>query len=204
MTALLLVAALALGLATGQGLFLGVLAVYLAITFAYSLSLKRKLIIDVLALAGLYTIRIVAGGVAAGLVLSPWLLGFSMFLFLGLAAVKRQAELTDQMATSRESSGRAYMIEDLPILRALAVSAGIAAVLVLSLYISSDDVVVLYASPAVLWLLCPLVLYWMLHMIMSTHRGHMTDDPIVFAATDRTSQATTLCAIGIVVAATFL
>lgn len=204
MTALLLVAALALGLATGQGLFLGVLAVYLAITFAYSLSLKRKLIIDVLALAGLYTIRIVAGGVAAGLVLSPWLLGFSMFLFLGLAAVKRQAELTDQMATSRESSGRAYMIEDLPILRALAVSAGMAAVLVLSLYISSDDVVVLYASPAVLWLLCPLVLYWMLHMIMSTHRGHMTDDPIVFAATDRTSQATTLCAIGIVVAATFL
>jgi 4-hydroxybenzoate polyprenyltransferase len=200
----LLVLALILGLLTGSALFLGALAVYLAATFAYSLTLKRRLIVDVLTLAGLYTIRIVAGGVAAGLVLSPWLLGFSMFLFLGLAAVKRQAELTDQMLTGRESVGRAYRVEDLPVLMALALSSGIAAVLVLALYIASDDVQVLYDKPQVLWLLCPIVLYWILRMVMSTHRGHMTDDPIVFAATDRISQATVALAAGVVILATVL
>ncbi|ABD57169.1 UbiA family prenyltransferase [Jannaschia sp. CCS1] len=200
----LLCMAAILGMATGQVAFPGVLAVYLTFTFAYSLALKRKLIIDVLTLAGLYTVRIVAGGVAGDLLLSQWLLGFSMFLFLGLAAVKRQAELTDQLATGRESLGRAYEVDDLPILRALAVSASMAAVLVLSLYISSDDVIVLYSSPLFLWLLCPLVLYWVLRMVMATHRGKMTDDPIVFAATDRISQLIIGFAVVIVAAATFL
>jgi 4-hydroxybenzoate polyprenyltransferase len=202
--AVLLLVALALGLLTGSASFLGALAVYLLMTFAYSLFLKRKLLVDVLTLAGLYTIRIVAGGAAAGLILSPWLLGFSMFLFLGLAAVKRQAELTDQMQTGRESSGRAYRVEDLPLLMALALSSGIAAVLVLALYIASDDVQVLYDRPQVLWLLCPIMLYWILRMVMSTHRGYMTDDPIVFAAIDRISQATLALAAGVVILATVL
>jgi 4-hydroxybenzoate polyprenyltransferase len=200
----LLGAALLLGLLSGSAMFLGVLAIYLAATFAYSLTLKRRLIVDVLTLAGLYTIRIVAGGVVAGLTLSPWLLGFSMFLFLGLATVKRQAEMTDQMQTGRESSGRAYRVEDLPFLLALALSSGIAAVLILALYIASDDVQVLYDRPEVLWLLCPILLYWVLRMVMQTHRGHMTDDPIVFAATDRISQATVALAAGVVVLATLL
>jgi 4-hydroxybenzoate polyprenyltransferase len=127
-----------------------------------------------------------------------------MFLFLGLAAVKRQAELTDQMQTGRESSGRAYRVEDLPLLMALALSSGIAAVLVLALYIASDDVQVLYDRPQVLWLLCPIMLYWILRMVMSTHRGYMTDDPIVFAAIDRISQATLALAAGVVILATVL
>ncbi len=191
----LLGASFAFGLLSGSPMFAGVLAIYLAATLAYSLMLKHRLIIDVLALAGLYTIRIVAGGAIAGLTLSPWLLGFSMFLFLGLAAVKRQAELIDQLKTRQESSGRAYKVEDLPLLLALALSSGIAAVLVLSLYIASDDVQVLYGQPQILWLLCPIVLYWILRIVMSTHRGNMTDDPIVFAATDRTSQATIVLAM---------
>lgn len=183
----LLLAAVILGALTGNPLFLGVLATYLVLTFAYSLWLKRKLLVDVLTLAGLYTIRIVAGGAAASVVLSPWMLGFSMFLFLGLAAVKRQAELTDQMKTGRESSGRAYMVEDLPILRGIGLSAAHATVLVMALYISSDAVQSLYGRPEILWLVCPLLLYWLLRMVMMTHRGHMTDDPIVFAARDRIS-----------------
>ncbi len=195
--------ALLLGLMTGNPAFLGVLAIYLAITFAYSLSLKRKLLVDVLTLAALYTIRIVAGGVATALVLSPWLLGFSMFLFLSLAAVKRQAELMDQLVTGRESSGRAYQVEDLPILRSLALSSGTAAILVLALYIASDDVQVLYGWPEVLWLVCPIILYWNLRMVMIAHRGHMTDDPIVFAAKDRISQLTIVLAVLTVFAATF-
>ena len=183
----LLVGAALLGALTGNPLFLATLGLYLAATFAYSLWLKRKLLVDVLTLAGLYTVRIVAGGAAAGILLSPWLLGFSMFLFLALAAVKRQAELMDQMVTGRGSSGRAYMVEDLPILRGMALASGHAAVMVMALYISSDAVQALYARPAVLWLVCPLLLYWILRMVMTTHRGRMTDDPIVFAARDRIS-----------------
>lgn len=183
----LLLAGLIFGLLVGSPAFLAVLLVYLTATFAYSLWLKRKLIVDVITLAGLYTIRILAGGAAAALVLSPWILGFGMFLFLALAAVKRQAELTDQVTTGRASAGRAYQPEDLPVLRGLAMSAGNAAILVLALYISSDAVQALYARPEVLWLICPILLYWVVRMVMQTHRGMMTDDPIVYAASDRTS-----------------
>ena len=202
MAAGLLLVALILGLLTGNAVFILVLGAYLVATFAYSLSLKRKLLVDVLALAGLYTIRIVAGGAAASVTLSPWMLGFSMFLFLALAAVKRQAELTDQMKTGRSSSGRAYEVEDLPILRGMGISAGNAAVLVLALYISSDDVQALYARPEARWLICPMLLYWVLRMVMATHRGYMTDDPIVYAATDRTSQAVVLASVLVAVFAT--
>jgi 4-hydroxybenzoate polyprenyltransferase/phosphoserine phosphatase len=201
MTGGLLLAALVLGLFTGNPLFIGTLAVYLAATFAYSLWLKRKLIVDVLTLAGLYTIRIVAGGAAAGIVLSPWLLGFSMFLFLALAAVKRQAELMDQIKTGRESSGRAYLVDDLPVLRSVALSSGHAAVLVMALYISSDAVQPLYARPELLWLVCPLLLYWLLRMVMMTHRGYMTDDPIVFAARDRISLLVIVATVVVILAA---
>lgn len=187
MAIVLICAALLFGLATGNPGFLAVLGAYFAATFVYSLWLKRKLIIDVLMLGGLYTVRIVAGGAAAGINLSPWMLGFSMFLFLALAAVKRQAELMDQVETGRTSSGRAYEVDDLPILRGITLSSGQASVLVLALYISSEDVRALYAFPSLLWLICPLLLYWLLRMVMKTHRGQMTDDPIVFAATDRIS-----------------
>ncbi len=183
----LLLAAILVAVIFTPPAFLAVLLVYYLATFLYSLWLKRKLIVDVLTLAGLYTLRIIAGAAATGVLLSPWMLGFSMFLFLALAAVKRQAELTDQMVTGRSSSGRAYEVEDLPVLRGVALSAGHAAVLVLALYISSDDVRGLYAFPSLLWLVCPLLLYWVLRMVMKTHRGQMTDDPIVFAATDRVS-----------------
>lgn len=175
------------GLLVGRPAFLLVLAVYFAATFAYSLWLKRKLVVDVITLAGLYTLRVIAGGAAAAVVLSPWMLGFAMFLFLALAAVKRQAELTDQIATGRGSAGRAYEPEDLPILRSLALSAGNAAVLVLALYISSDAVQTLYNRPEVLWLICPILLYWVVRVVMKAHRGLMTDDPIVFAVSDPVS-----------------
>ena len=186
----LLVFAFAVAFMISSPAFVITLAIYLAATFAYSLWLKRKLLIDVLMLASLYTVRLIAGGTVVALVLSPWLLGFSMFIFLALAAVKRQAELMDQLATGRASSGRAYEVDDLPILRALAMSSATASILVLALYIASPDVQPHYNIPEMLWLLCPLVLYWVMRMIMMAHRGSMTDDPIVFAATDRTSQVT--------------
>lgn len=197
----LLLSAIVLTALTANPAVFAILGLYFIATLAYSAWLKRKLILDILLLAGLYTIRIVAGGAAAEVVLSPWLLGFSMFIFLALAAVKRQAELADQIKTERSSSGRAYEVEDLPIIRAIAIGAGQAAILVLALYLTSDAVSALYDTPMLLWGIVPLLLYWVLRMIMKTHRGLMDDDPIVYAATDRVSLLIMIACICIVVAA---
>jgi len=198
----LLLGAVAVALGFAPLLFLGVLALYYAVTFAYSFWLKRRLIIDVITLAGLYTIRIVAGAAACAIVLSPWMLGFSMFLFLALAAVKRQAELVDMIAEGKdERAGRGYVPDDLPVIRAMALAAGYAAVLVFALYISSEEVTALYSRPEALWLVCPLLLYWISRMVMVTHRGRMTDDPIVYAATDKVSLALVVAGAAIFVGA---
>jgi hypothetical protein len=130
------------------------------------------------------------------------MLGFSMFVFLALAAVKRQAELTDMVLAGDESRvGRGYVPDDLPVIRSMAMSAGYSAVLVLALYISSEDVRVLYSMPEALWLLCPILLYWITRMVMNTHRGRMTDDPIVYAATDKVSLSCILASGLVVIAA---
>jgi 4-hydroxybenzoate polyprenyltransferase/phosphoserine phosphatase len=198
----LVLAAIAIAALFTPPAFLGALALYYLVTFAYSLTLKRRLIVDVCTLAGLYTMRLVAGAAATSVALSPWLLAFSMFLFLALAAIKRQAELADQLkAGGTGASGRAYMIEDLPVMRGIALSAGYSAILVLALYISSDAVVGLYSRPDVLWAICPLLLYWVSRIVMITHRGWMDDDPIVYAARDRNSIVVAAIAGAIVLAA---
>lgn len=180
--------------------FLVALVAYYAVTFAYSFWLKRKALVDVMTLAGLYTARIIAGAAATALPLSPWMLGFSMFLFLALAAVKRQAELAQQ-AEGRKTAGRGYETSDLPLLREMAIASGFAAVLVFALYISSEDVLRLYSRPEALWLICPLLLYWIGRMVLMTHRGFMDDDPIVFAARDWPSRLTVLMSVAIVIGA---
>lgn len=162
---------------------------YFVLTTAYSFVLKRKLVIDICTLAGLYTIRILAGGVAAGLVISPWLLAFSIFLFLGLAAIKRQAELISDMAEGRTgASGRAYVTSDLPVVAGMALSSGYVAVLVLALYINSEATTGLYSHPFWLWGICGVVLFWISRAVMFAHRGWMDDDPVVFALKDRVSR----------------
>ncbi len=179
--------------------FLGVMVVYYVLTTAYSFSLKRRLIIDICTLAGLYTLRIIAGGVATETTLSVWLLAFSTFFFFSLAAVKRQAELVSNAASGAEkAAGRGYETSDLPFVANMAVSAGYVSVLVLALYVNSDAVQQLYTNAAPLWGICFVLLYWVSRMVMITHRGWMHDDPVVFATTDRVSL---LCAILIMVLA---
>lgn len=177
--------------------FAAVLACYYLLTTAYSLSLKRRVIIDICVLAGLYTARVIAGGVATGIPLSVWLLTFSVFIFLALAAVKRQAELVDSARRGRlTASGRGYTVDDLPIIPMIAIGAGYAAVLVLMLYVNSPEVRALYALPEALWGVCAIILYWITRMVMVAHRGHMHDDPIVYAVKDRVS----LLCLGLILA----
>lgn len=187
--ALLLAAgALVLSMATLSAAFVALLVLYLAITTAYSLYLKRILLVDVLILAGLYSMRLFAGAVATDIPLSPWLLAFSTFLFFSLALVKRYAELIYLESQEGDPDfGRAYETGDKELLRGLGTASGVAAVLVMALYVNSGLVVELYSRPALLWFVCPPLLYWIARMWLIAHRGTMHDDPIVFTIRDPAS-----------------
>ena len=190
--------ALAFWLSAAAGLW--VLA-YLAVTCAYSLSLKRKIFIDVTTLAMLYAVRVLAGAAAVSVVLSPWLLAFFLFLFLALAIVKRQGELRGSGRSA--SGGRAYLAEDVPVMAALGAASGFASVVILTLYIQSPETGERYARPEFLWLICPLLLYWLGRMALLAGRAGGggggggggppdNDDPLVFTLRDRTSWLTGL------------
>jgi 4-hydroxybenzoate polyprenyltransferase len=183
--------------------FLLVFATYYVLTSAYSLVLKGVVIVDALVLAGLYTLRVIAGAAAVTVPLSFWLLLFSVFLFLSLAFVKRFAELDALRRQQRlKAAGRGYVVDDLPILQSLGTAAGYLSVLVLALYINSPDIQALYHRPKVIWMLCVLMLYWVSRVWMTAQRGQMHDDPVVFALKDRTSLGIALLAALTVMVAT--
>lgn len=170
-------------------LFLAVLAIYLVSTTAYSFSLKRMLLVDVLTLAGLYTLRILAGAAATGTNVSFWLLAFAIFFFLSLALVKRHVELVDtELEHGTRIAGRGYRPEDLSIIAQGGVSSAFAAALVLALYIHSDSVRELYAYPWMVWPLAPIVLYLTLRIWVLAGRHELHDDPVVFLVRDWRSQ----------------
>ena len=182
--------AAAFWLSAGAGLCV---LLYLAVTLAYSLSLKRKVFLDVITLAGLYALRVLAGGVAVSVPLSPWFLAFFMFAFLALAVVKRQSELRGLRESGRPAvGGRAYLADDLPVMAALGAAGGFASVVVFALYVQSPEVSERYARPEFLWLICPLLVYWLGRMTLLAHRGAVDADPVVFAMRDRTSWLTGL------------
>lgn len=185
---LLISASLALGALVGGG-FLRWLLFYFVLTCAYSLGLKRVILLDCITLAMLYTLRIVAGAAALSIPLSFWLLAFAAFLFLSLAFVKRYAELQAQALTGRHKvHGRGYLTSDEPLVLNLGVTAGYAAALVLALYLNSNNVLVLYALPEAIWGAVPVLIFWIGWIWMRAHRGEMHDDPLVFAMKDRASQ----------------
>ncbi|MGH9967883.1 MAG: UbiA family prenyltransferase [Pyrinomonadaceae bacterium] len=179
------------------------LVLYLALTTAYSVHLKRMLIVDVLLLAALYTLRVLSGGFAAAIPVSPWLLAFSMFLFLSLAFVKRYAELRDVATESRaETSRRNYSTLDADVLKTFGSVSGYLSVLVLVLYINSKEVVALYHRPTVLWLIGPCLLYWITRVWLLAHRGEMDEDPILFTVKDPASYVVGVVVAVVIIAAT--
>ena len=180
----LLVGSVAVGAAVG-GAFLAWLAGYFLLTCAYSLFLKRMVLLDCLTLAVLYTLRIVAGGAATGTPLTFWMLAFSFFLFLSLAFVKRYAELDAQPQEADGAvHGRGYYKADASFVQVLGLSSGYAAVLVLALYLNSATVVRLYPTPQYVWVVVPVLLFWISWTWFKAHRGEMHDDPLVFAVKD--------------------
>lgn len=169
--------------------FVAALGGYYLLTVAYSISLKRLIVIDVIALAMLYTLRIVAGTYAFGVFLTFWMLAFSMFIFLSLALVKRYAELREARRRGSEAiaRGRGYYPGDLEMISSLGASSGYLSVMVLALYTQDQATFALYRYPHLIWLACPLLLFWISRIWLLTHRGLMHEDPVVFAIKDRVS-----------------
>ena len=166
-------------------LFFLVLVGYLALTTGYSFYLKQFVLVDVIVLAQLYTMRLYGGGAATGVVPSHWLLTFSLFLFLSLALVKRFTELRlMSQAEGKELHGRGYWVTDAEHIASIGSASGLLAVLVLALYISSKEVLLLYSHSELLWLICPVMLYWISRVWMLAYRNRMDDDPVVFAVRD--------------------
>lgn len=198
---LVVAAGLALFLPT---VFIGLLGIYVLTAFLYSLKLKTIPLIDVLVLSGLYTLRLFAGGEAAGIPISFWLLAFSMFIFFSLAIIKRYSELAPltEGKGAQKIAGRGYQVTDLETLRVFGTCSGYLSVLVLALYIHSDQVNTLYRYPYVLWALCPLILYWISRAWLLAGRGEMNEDPLLFALRDRHSLLVGLLAMVFVLLAT--
>lgn len=179
------------------------LAVYYVLSLSYSFKLKQIVMLDVLLLATLYTLRIIAGAAASATQLSFWLLAFSMFLFLSLAMLKRYTELRGAREGNRDGAhGRGYGVEDLALVQSLGGASGYLSVLVLALYIHSTASDFLYRHPQLLWLLCPVMLYWISRVWIIAHRGDMHDDPVIFAITDRASRVLLVISALIIVGAT--
>lgn len=173
---------------SGPYRFLEWLGLYTVTTLFYSFFLKRKLLLDVFVLSGLYTVRILAGSAATAVPMSPWLAGFSVFFFLSLAFVKRFSELEGLRESGKAvSNGRGYLVSDLEQLRALGTGSAYAAVVVTTLYISNPDTTRLYHHVARLWLVVPVLLLWLSQVWMLASRGEMHDDPVVWACTDKRS-----------------
>lgn len=189
-------AALLLATATVISVFVGLrfsiaLTIYVILTSAYSWLLKRFVVADVLTIACLFTLRILAGAVAIGVAVSSWLLAFSAFIFFGLALVKRCAELVSLDDAGFDSaSGRNYHVGDLKVLWPMGVGASLCSVVVFGLFISSPDTAARYATPQLAWLAAVALLYWLTRLWIKTARGEMHDDPLVFAMRDRNSLAT--------------
>jgi 4-hydroxybenzoate polyprenyltransferase len=164
------------------------LLLYLATTLAYSSYLKRIELVDVLVLAGLYTLRLQAGGAATHTPISHWLAGFSIFLFLSLAFVKRFAELQNLRASgSSPKNGRGYLVADLDQLRSFGTASAFASVVVFANYISGREVMLLYHQARFLWLIVPLIVLWICRVWLLASRGELNEDPVIFALRDRTS-----------------
>jgi 4-hydroxybenzoate polyprenyltransferase/phosphoserine phosphatase len=169
--------------------FFSLMLIYFILTSLYSIVLKKIIILDICILGILYTLRIVGGGFATEIQISVWLFAFSIFLFLSLAAVKRQSELVGLKKRKKiKILGRNYQVRDLPIISMTAISAGFISVLIAGLYINTPDMLVLYSKPWTLGAASVVLLFWLMNIISASSRGVVDDDPIIYAIKDNTSR----------------
>jgi len=201
---LLLVASLGIIIFIGSTNFAVVVGAYLLLTITYSLYLKHMVVADIITLSLLYTLRVVAGAFILSIDLSVWLLSFSILIFLSLATIKRISELKALSLSQEEIKVREYLFNDIIILETLSLVSGYISVVVLIFHFSIEATQVLYSQYEILWLICPIILYWLTRAILITHRGEMHQDPIIFALKDKISLYIAISIVFIVLLAKFL
>lgn len=180
------------------------LAVYLILNLGYSFIFKNKLLLDILLLAGFYTLRIYAGSIVSEAPVSRWFLAFSSFFFLGLACLKRFVEIKKMKHQSLEAVGRDYCPDDLEVIQNAGMISGMMSVLVFFLYLAEGETAkTLYSSSQLLWLIGPLIIYWTIRVWILARRGKMHDDPVWFAITDRVSWVLGFVTVGLVILASW-
>ena len=200
MIPLLLGASLTIALVFLPLRFVAVLGTYYVCSMTYNFVAKERVVWDVILLAGLYVLRVIAGAAAVPVPVSFWLLAFSMFIFLSLALAKRYSELNTMQRAGRSiATGRGYRTDDMAMVQSMGVSSGYLSVLVMALYINSPEIHARYNQPEALWGICPLLLFWMSRVWLKTHRGEMHDDPVVYAVRDPMSLAIGALTIGCLV-----
>jgi 4-hydroxybenzoate polyprenyltransferase len=179
-----------------------ILLAYMVLSLAYSLRLKTLLAMDMVLLGIFYTVRIIFGGAATGIEISVWTLAFSLFVFTSLAFAKRLAELHDMADRQTwKAQRRPYLKTDRPVIAALACASAYSAVLTLSLYINSPEVRLLYSTPQFLWLIVPLLIYWLTRFLIISYRAEIHHDPVMFALKDRASWAVLVAALLVIIMA---
>jgi len=164
-----------------------IVLLYFTVTVLYSLVFKHIYIADIIVLAGLYTLRLLLGGITTDTQISHWLLSFSMFFFLSLAALKRFIELKNTNTDNPDALVRGYVVGDIPIMMNAGIGAGLLSVLVYVLYINSPGISILYNNIFAMYLIAPVILFWVLRVWLIANRGRIHHDPVVFALRDRTS-----------------
>ncbi len=186
----------ALGLAGGFAIAASIgtaavlmLALYTAGTLSYSLAWKRVPILDIFVLAALFTLRLGFGIVLADVVLSPWLLVFSMFVFGSLSMAKRHTEVLRLTELGLDTMpGRGYMRADAPLTLGLGLASTLGAILILILYLIEDAFPRgFYANPAALWAMPPILFLFLGRIWLISQRGQLHDDPVAYALKDRIS-----------------
>jgi 4-hydroxybenzoate polyprenyltransferase len=158
-------------------------------------------LIDIFMLISFYCARILAGALATDVHISPWLIQFMLFCFLSLSAGKRVAELLALAPRGEADERRGYRQEDLDLLMLFGTGGGLLSVLIVALYVNSPDVVQLYHRPYMLWLVCPVLLYWFTRLWMVIRRGELKGDPVTFAFQDRATWAVSAVVLTVFVAA---
>jgi 4-hydroxybenzoate polyprenyltransferase len=180
------------------------LILYFVSTLAYSFQLKRMMMIDIVALALLYTMRLLGGAAATAITPSFWLLGFSFFLFLSLALLKRFSELYNLHQRGKDkTSGRGYTVSDRMPVAVMGINSGFLSVLVFILYFNSDQVLDQYETPQFLMGVVPLLVFWLGRLWMLAFRGQVNEDPVLYVSKDKVSLVTIALCVILVVAATF-
>jgi 4-hydroxybenzoate polyprenyltransferase len=187
---ILFAAALGLALVLRSPSFAVAVGIYIVAGGLYSIRLRGKLIVDIFVLAGLYTLRVLAGGLGTHIPVTQWLLAFAMFLFLSLAFLKRYSDIRLLAGQGAAVGGdHAYFRDDAALMRSMGTASGYLSVLVLALYLNSSEVLVLYHRPQLLWIVCVLLLYWITRIWFVGHRGEIEDDPLMFTLKDPVSYA---------------